>query len=109
MAFVGTGRHHVVMKQPVLSDNCVREGRPRTRHRGQGTAEYAIVLALVAIIAISALLFLSNGIGDVLANVSNGFGPSASSAVPTVPAKATPTAKPTKTPKATKTPKPPKP
>ncbi len=65
--------------------------------RGQGTTEYAIALALVAMIAISALLFLSSGIGDVLANVSNGFGPHASGATPTVPAKATPTPKPTKT------------
>jgi len=109
MAFDGISGDHIVMEQPVSCDNVVRASRTKARNRGQGTAEYAIVLALVAIIAISALLFVSNGIGDVLANVSNGFGPSASSAVPTVPAKATPTAKPTKTPKATKTPKPPKP
>jgi len=94
------------MKQSVSCDNIGSPKRRRLASTGQGTVEYAIVLALVAIIAISALLFLSNGIGDVLANVSNGFGPKASSAVPTAPAKATPTPKPTKTPKPTNTPKP---
>jgi Flp pilus assembly pilin Flp len=34
--------------------------------RGQGLAEYALILALIAILAISALLFLSGQINTIL-------------------------------------------
>jgi Flp pilus assembly pilin Flp len=34
--------------------------------RGQGLAEYALILALIAIVAVSALLFLSGSIDSVL-------------------------------------------
>ena len=37
--------------------------------RGQGLAEYALILALVAIIAIVALLFLGGAISAVLSTV----------------------------------------
>ena len=39
--------------------------------RGQGLAEYALILALIAIVAILALLFLSGQISTVLSNVGN--------------------------------------
>jgi Flp pilus assembly pilin Flp len=34
--------------------------------RGQGLAEYALILALIAIVAIVALIFLGNQISDIL-------------------------------------------
>jgi Flp pilus assembly pilin Flp len=95
---------HVVMPQPVSSDNHLR--RRSRRSRGQGTAEYAVLLALVVIVAISALAYVGAGISDVLGTVSNGFGPQASAAAPTATPKPTKTPKPMKTPKPTKTPKP---
>jgi len=36
---------------------------------GQGLAEYALILALIAILAIAALLFLGGAINDVLSTV----------------------------------------
>jgi Flp pilus assembly pilin Flp len=41
------------------------------RHRGQGLAEYALILALIAIVAISALLFLGGGITSILSVVGS--------------------------------------
>lgn len=37
--------------------------------RGQGLAEYALILALVAIVAILALIFLGEQISEILGNV----------------------------------------
>ena len=37
-----------------------------TREEGQGLAEYALILALIAIVAILALIFLGNQISDKL-------------------------------------------
>jgi len=39
--------------------------------RGQGLAEYALILALIAIIAIAALVFLGNQISGILNVVGN--------------------------------------
>ena len=39
--------------------------------RGQGLAEYALILALIAIVAIVALLFLGSQISDKLTIVGN--------------------------------------
>lgn len=39
------------------------------RQGGQGLAEYALILALVAIIAISALLFLGGSIDTILSTI----------------------------------------
>ena len=36
---------------------------------GQGLAEYALILALIAILAISALMFLSGNINTVLSTI----------------------------------------
>jgi len=41
----------------------------RTDEEGQGLAEYALILALIAILAIAALLFLGGAINDVLSTV----------------------------------------
>jgi pilus assembly protein Flp/PilA len=39
--------------------------------RGQGLAEYALILALIAIIAIIALIFLGGQISEILSDVGN--------------------------------------
>ena len=41
------------------------------RATGQGLAEYALILALIAIVAISALLFLGGGISSILSVVGS--------------------------------------
>jgi pilus assembly protein Flp/PilA len=41
------------------------------RERGQGLAEYALILALIAIIAIIALIFLGGNINTILSDVGN--------------------------------------
>jgi Flp pilus assembly pilin Flp len=38
---------------------------------GQGLAEYALILALIAIVAISALLFLGGGINSILSVIGS--------------------------------------
>ncbi len=43
----------------------------RNGQAGQGLAEYALILALIAILAITALLFLGGQINTVLSNISN--------------------------------------
>jgi pilus assembly protein Flp/PilA len=43
----------------------------RTNDKGQGLAEYALILALIAIIAIVALIFLGGQISDKLSVVGN--------------------------------------
>jgi Flp pilus assembly pilin Flp len=39
--------------------------------RGQGLAEYALILALIAIVAIVALLFLGGQVSKILSNVGH--------------------------------------
>ena len=41
----------------------------RRGERGQGLAEYALILALIAIVAILALLFLGGAISTILSTV----------------------------------------
>ncbi len=43
----------------------------RDDERGQGLAEYALILALIAIVAIVALIFLGEEIAKILSNVGN--------------------------------------
>ena len=43
----------------------------RFTSRGQGLAEYALILALIAILAITALLFLSGQINTILSTIGN--------------------------------------
>jgi len=40
-----------------------------SKTRGQGLAEYALILALIAIVAIVSLLFLGGQISKILSNV----------------------------------------
>ena len=39
--------------------------------RGQGLAEYALILALIAVLAIAAVTFLGGQINSILSNVGN--------------------------------------
>ena len=39
--------------------------------RGQGLAEYALILALIAVLAIAAVTFLGGQINDILSDVGN--------------------------------------
>jgi Flp pilus assembly pilin Flp len=39
------------------------------RQKGQGLAEYALILALIAIVAVGALVFLSGAINDILSTI----------------------------------------
>jgi Flp pilus assembly pilin Flp len=41
------------------------------REEGQGLAEYALILALIALLAISALLFFSNALQTQLSVIGN--------------------------------------
>ena len=41
------------------------------REEGQGLAEYALILALIAVVAIVALLFLGAQVSTILSNVGN--------------------------------------
>ncbi len=43
----------------------------RTKQVGQGLAEYALILALIAVLAIIALMFLGSQISDRLSQVGN--------------------------------------
>jgi pilus assembly protein Flp/PilA len=43
----------------------------RRDERGQGLAEYALILALIAIVAIIALLFLGGQVSTILSTVGN--------------------------------------
>jgi len=42
----------------------------KTDEEGQGLAEYALILVLVAIVCVAALLFLGGSINNVLNNVA---------------------------------------
>jgi len=43
----------------------------RTDEDGQGLAEYALILALIAVLAIAAVTFLGGQINSILSNVGN--------------------------------------
>ena len=45
--------------------------RPPAAARGQGLAEYALILALIAIVAIIALIFLGGQVSKILSNVGH--------------------------------------
>jgi Flp pilus assembly pilin Flp len=45
----------------------------RGRESGQGLAEYALILSLIAILAITALLFLSGQINTILSTIGAGL------------------------------------
>lgn len=43
----------------------------RRSERGQGLAEYALILALIAVLAIAAVTFLGDQINGILSDVGN--------------------------------------
>jgi Flp pilus assembly pilin Flp len=43
----------------------------RTRQAGQGLAEYALILALIAVLAIAALMFMGGSINGMLSSLGN--------------------------------------
>jgi pilus assembly protein Flp/PilA len=45
--------------------------KPRNTEAGQGLAEYALILALIAVVAIVALLYLGSQISDKLSVIGN--------------------------------------
>ena len=71
---------------------------------GQGLVEYAVVLALVAVLVISVIMFAGGRITMTLNTIGSDFSSPSITAGPTL--KPTPTPKATKTPKPTKAPKP---
>jgi pilus assembly protein Flp/PilA len=46
-------------------------GALRRDEEGQGLAEYALILALIAIVAIAALIFLGGQVSGILTTVGN--------------------------------------
>jgi pilus assembly protein Flp/PilA len=47
----------------------------RVREEGQGLAEYALILALISIVAILALTFLGTQISGILSSIGSQFFP----------------------------------
>lgn len=47
------------------------EHRPADAERGQGLAEYALILALIAIVAILSLIFLGDTINDLMSFIGS--------------------------------------
>ena len=45
--------------------------RPARREEGQGLAEYALILALIAIVAIISLIFLGDTINDLMSLIGS--------------------------------------
>ena len=45
------------------------EHRPADGEEGQGLAEYALILALIAIVAILSLVFLGDTINDLMSSI----------------------------------------
>ena len=46
-------------------------GRLRDRDDGQGLAEYALILGLIAVVSIVALIFLGNSVSSALSEVGS--------------------------------------
>jgi pilus assembly protein Flp/PilA len=47
--------------------------RQRRQGRGQGLVEYALIIALVAIVVIAILVIMGPQIGDIFSNITNGL------------------------------------
>ena len=43
------------------------------REEGQGLAEYALILAMIAIAAVAALMFVGNNLVNLYSYIANGF------------------------------------
>lgn len=53
-----------------LIERLARNGREATAERGQGLAEYALILALIVVVAIAALVFLGTNISSILSTIA---------------------------------------
>jgi pilus assembly protein Flp/PilA len=53
----------------IMVDHLLRRYGANESEEGQGLAEYALILALIAIIAIAALLFLGGQISGILSTI----------------------------------------
>lgn len=51
--------------------NCMRSGS--RRHQGQGLVEYALIIALVAIVVIAILVLMGPQIGDIFSTITHGL------------------------------------
>lgn len=47
------------------------EHRPADEERGQGLAEYALILALIAVVAILSLIFLGDTINELMSFIGS--------------------------------------
>ena len=47
------------------------EPRPADEERGQGLAEYALILALIAVVAILSLIFLGDTINELMSFIGS--------------------------------------
>lgn len=55
-------------RRPIVD---VAERRRALGERGQGLAEYALILAFIAIVTILALLFVGGQVSKILSNIGN--------------------------------------
>jgi Flp pilus assembly pilin Flp len=53
----------------LLRDLLNRLAGPRDREAGQGLAEYALIMSLIAIVAIVGLVYLGGAVSKLLSNV----------------------------------------
>ncbi|MFN8630139.1 MAG: Flp family type IVb pilin [Chloroflexota bacterium] len=53
----------------LLRDLLSRRAGPMDGERGQGLAEYALILSLIALLAIVSLVYLGGAVGRLLSNV----------------------------------------
>ena len=51
----------------------VRTRPRRSQTQGQGLVEYALIIALVAIVVIAILVIMGPQIGDIFSNITNGL------------------------------------
>jgi len=69
MSIVQTERYYTMLAQFITLLNA----QFLQREEGQGMAEYALIIALVAIVLVGSLTLLSGGIGDVFDSIVAGF------------------------------------
>jgi Flp pilus assembly pilin Flp len=60
------------LRASLFTDDADASAKPRESERGQGLAEYALILALIAIVAIAALVLLGEDIRDLVLNTIAG-------------------------------------
>jgi len=72
-AAVAQATARVVRSRPMMWLRATLTPKPGSddAQRGQGLAEYALILALIAIVAIAALVFLGNSITDLFEEIIN--------------------------------------